>query len=60
MNRLISELALYDSFDADSLMNDLNQCNTYAAARSYTGKEALEASLMGAHLVLLIQVSGNY
>lgn len=59
MNRLISELALYDSYDADSLMNDLNQVNTYVAARSYTGKEQLEASLLGAHLVLLIQVGAH-
>ena len=53
MNKLVTELALYDIAGTPGVAADLSHCNTPVTVSAYTGDEELEACLTGADLVII-------
>lgn len=53
MNKLVTELALYDIAGTPGVAADLSHCNTPVTVSAHTGDEELEACLKGADLVII-------
>ncbi|KAI3429685.1 hypothetical protein D9Q98_005770 [Chlorella vulgaris] len=53
MNRMISQLALYDIANVAGVAADLSHCNTNTKVTAYTGPEELAEALKGADLVVI-------
>jgi malate dehydrogenase len=53
MNKLVSELALYDIANVVGVAADLSHCNTPVKVKGYNGKENLADALKGADLVVI-------
>jgi len=53
MNKLVTELALYDVRGTAGVAADLSHCNTPVKVKGYTGEEELEAALTGCDLVVI-------
>ena len=53
MNKLVTELALYDIAGTPGVAADLSHCNTPVAVSAHTGDEELESCLKGADLVII-------
>ncbi|KAL4426044.1 hypothetical protein ABPG77_007840 [Micractinium sp. CCAP 211/92] len=53
MNRLVTELSLYDIANVAGVAADLSHCNTPTQVKAYTGAEQLGAALEGCELVII-------
>lgn len=53
MNKLVTELALYDIAGTAGVAADLSHCNTPVTVSAHTGAEELESCLKGADLVII-------
>lgn len=53
MNKLVTELALYDIAGTPGVAADLSHCNTPVTVSAHTGDEELESCLKGADLVII-------
>ncbi|GBF95016.1 malate dehydrogenase [Raphidocelis subcapitata] len=53
MNKLVTELALYDIANVKGVAADLSHCNTPVKVTAYTGDAELEGALKGAELVVI-------
>ncbi|PSC68963.1 malate dehydrogenase [Micractinium conductrix] len=53
MNRMVTDLALYDIANVAGVAADLSHCNTNTQVKAYTGPDELAAALTGADLVVI-------
>jgi malate dehydrogenase len=53
MNKLVTELSLYDIAGTEGVAADLSHCNTPVVVTAFTGKEKLADCLKGADLVVI-------
>lgn len=53
MNKLVTELSLYDIQGTPGVAADLSHCNTPVKVKGYMGEEELEAALTGCELVVI-------
>lgn len=53
MNKLVTELSLYDIANTEGVAADLSHCNTPVKVTAYTGKENLEGAVAGADLIII-------
>ena len=53
MNKLVTELALYDIAGTEGVAADLSHCNTPVTVTGHTGDEQLGECLKGADLVVI-------
>lgn len=53
MNKLVSELALYDIANTEGVAADLSHCNTAVKVTAHTGQEKIGEALTGASLVII-------
>ncbi|KAI7836927.1 hypothetical protein COHA_009259 [Chlorella ohadii] len=53
MNRLVSELSLYDVANVAGVAADLSHCNTPTQVKGFTGADELAGALKGAELVVI-------
>ncbi|KAJ9515540.1 hypothetical protein QJQ45_021644 [Haematococcus lacustris] len=53
MNKLVTELALYDIANVEGVAADISHCNTPVKVAAYTGPDQLAACLKGAELVVI-------
>jgi malate dehydrogenase len=53
MNKLVTELALYDIAGTEGVAADLSHCNTPVVVNAYTGEKQLADCLKGCDLVVI-------
>jgi len=53
MNKLVTELALYDVANTAGIAKDLSHCNTPVKVTAHTGDEEIAGALTGAELVII-------
>ena len=53
MNKMVTELSLYDIFGTAGVAADLSHTNTPVKVTGYTGAGELEAALTGSDIVLI-------
>lgn len=53
MNKLVTELALYDIAGVEGVAKDLSHCNTPITVSAHTGFDELGACLKGCDLVII-------